>query len=135
MILPFALVFGVFLSGSALGAVVVGTIAALLGLVLLTLGPVPALAALGNALTGSRAGLYGSFLLGTVSWRLLSWLLPFGGAIVGLAVYTWGVGSWLVAAWEGRAGTLASARVGSDAGEGDTDLEHAGWEPPLPPVG
>ncbi len=134
VLLPFTVVFAVFLAGSALGAIVVATLVILLVLVLLTVGPVPALAALGNALTRSRAGLFGGFVIGTVIWRLASWLVPFVGALIGLAIYTWGVGSWLVASWDNRARMLAAAPLGPDLRVAD-DTAPVDWEPPLPPTG
>ena len=135
VVLPFALVFALFLAGSALSAIVLGSVVALLVLVLLTLGPVPALAALGNAITRSRAGLFGGFLVGAILWRAVSWLIPLLGAVVGLAVYTWGVGSWLTAGWDQRKRSLDSARLGPDLRVGDeTSLVPDDWDPPLPPA-
>lgn len=131
VLLPFSLVFAVLLAGSALGAVVVATIVVLLVLVLLALGPVPALAAAGNAITRNRAGLFGGFLVGAVIWRLLAWLLPFGGALVGLLVYVWGVGAWITAGWSDRARTIEAAVFDS---ESETPAADEVWEPPLPPV-
>ena len=134
VVMPFTLIFAVFLAGSALSAIVISAIVGLLVLVLLTLGPIPALAALGNALTRNRARLFGGFLLGAIVWRGLSWLVPFAGAIIGLAVYTWGVGAWLTAAWDNRERALAAAPLMPDLRVDDDDpAVPAGWEPPLPP--
>ncbi|MFQ5555646.1 MAG: hypothetical protein ACE5GC_09810 [Acidimicrobiia bacterium] len=130
--LPFTLVFTLLFAGSTLATIVVGTVVTLLVLVGLALGPVPALAAFGNKLTGDRAGLFGGFLVATVVWRLAAWLVPFAGAIIGLAVYTWGVGAWLVAGWDDRTRAMDDAPLVPDLRP--LEEEPSEWEPPLPPV-
>ncbi len=131
IVLPFAVVFSLVFAGSALAAIVVGTMMVLLVLVMLALGPIPALSAAGNAATRGRAGLFGGFLIAAVVWRILMWLFPLLGAIAGLAAYTWGVGAWLVAGWDDRKRALVSAPMVPDLRVKDDD--QSGWEPPLPP--
>jgi hypothetical protein len=68
-------------------------------------------------------------------WRLGVWFIPLVGLALTLAAVTWGVGGWLVAAWDSRRRhappdpLLPPAIVPDDDDSADAD-----WEPPLPPL-
>jgi hypothetical protein len=133
VVLPFLLLLLVSLVGSPLALVVVATIVGLLALAVLVTGPVPALAAVGDLLTGRRAGLFGGFLVGAGAWWLLASLVPFAGAVLGLALYTWGIGAWLTAGWRQRARALEAAPLVPLRSRKAGTAPPADWEPPLPP--
>lgn len=92
--------FAVTLVGLPLALALVVLI--LLGLVV---GPIPIVTAVGDRLLRRRGGLFGGFVVGALLWRLGIWFLPWIGGFVFLAGLIWGVGAWLVAAWEQRAAT------------------------------
>jgi cytoskeletal protein CcmA (bactofilin family) len=97
----------------------------------LVVGPVPIVAAAGDRILRSRGGLFGAFLLGAVVWRLGIWFIPWVGGFIFMLGLVWGVGAWIVGAWDQRR-----------AGEGvellppamrlEDDLDD--FEFPLPPV-
>lgn len=130
---PLAIVAVVLLVGSALSAVVVATLVGLLVLAALVLGPIPALAAVGDLITRRRGGIFGGFVVAAIAWRLLIWAIPLLGALVGLALYALGIGGWITAGWGERRAALADAPMGParlDSVEPVPD----DWEPPLPPA-
>ena len=113
------------------GVVVLFLVAAVTAVLL---GPIPALAALGDRLTRGRAGLLGGFVIGVVVWRALVWAVPLLGLLVSFLLLVFGIGGWLTSWWarrsQRRRARLLPAPVESDEGEGgETD-----WEPPLPPL-
>lgn len=100
---PLALVL---LSGTLVGlplALILG-----FGLLLsLVVGPIPAVAVLGDLLARRRAGLFGAFVLGAVVWRGGIWGLSLAGvgalgAIAFLIAHVWGTGGWVVGGWRVR---------------------------------
>ncbi len=97
-------------------------------------GPIPALAAAGDRLTGGRAGLFGGFVVGVVLWRLIVWLVPILGLLLSVLLLIFGVGGWLTAWWDRRARRkeLAAQRA-EPVGEAAAREEDE-WEPPLPPL-
>lgn len=96
---PAVIVVGVV---SLVGIVPVAILLALAAVAAIV-GPVPAVTALGDRIGRGRLGLLGSFLLGSVVWRLAMMPHPFLGAVVYLVGLAWGTGAWLVAGWELRA--------------------------------
>jgi cytoskeletal protein CcmA (bactofilin family) len=73
----------------------------------LFLGPYPAVARLGAALLRGRTGVAAAFVLGAVAWRFAIWLLPLVGALVYLAALLVGSGSFALAAWQQRTRSAA----------------------------
>ena len=92
-----ALVLAVTLVGLPVAAMVL-----LAMVVLLLVGPVPAVTAVGDRLLRGRAGLFGGFLLGAVLWRLGIWLVPLVGGVLYLVGLVWGTGGWVYGGWHQR---------------------------------
>lgn len=91
--------------------------------VLLLVGPVPAVTAVGDRLLRGRAGLFGGFLLGAVLWRLGIWLVPLVGGVVYLVGLVWGTGGWVYGGWHqrfGGPGRATSQPIAAVAGEAPT---------------
>ncbi|MDJ0925344.1 MAG: polymer-forming cytoskeletal protein [Acidimicrobiia bacterium] len=110
---------------------------ALLMVLGLVFGPVPAVTALGSWILRSRQlGLLASFLLGAIIWRAGIWLIPFVGALLYLAALAAGVGGWLVAIWERRKETPLDTdllpRRTADVIAGDIPSP-IDWDAPLAP--
>ncbi|HHC09184.1 MAG TPA: hypothetical protein ENK55_10790 [Actinobacteria bacterium] len=80
-------------------------------------GPVPAVLALGAALTRGRFDLYGGFLVGAAAWLAAVFLLPFVGGLVYLAGLVWGLGGWAMGWWALRRRS-APPPVGASAPDG-----------------
>jgi cytoskeletal protein CcmA (bactofilin family) len=59
-------------------------------------GPVPAIAALGNRVLGRRGGLLGAFVVGAVLWRFGIWAIPVFGGVLYIVALVWGIGAWIV---------------------------------------
>ena len=59
-------------------------------------GPVPAVAALGNRVLVRRGGLLGAFVVGAILWRLGIWAIPVVGGVLYIVALVWGVGAWIV---------------------------------------
>jgi hypothetical protein len=70
--------------------------------VMLVLGPAPAVAWAGSRLLAGRGGVYGGVVVGALAWRAAMWVFSLVAAIVYLAALLVGVGSFAIAAWEGR---------------------------------
>lgn len=77
-------------------------------------GPIPAVTAVGERLLGNRGGLFGGFVLGAVVWRLGIYFIPYVGAFLYLGALIWGVGGWVVGAWEARNEGSAPRRAEPD---------------------
>jgi cytoskeletal protein CcmA (bactofilin family) len=97
-------------------------------------GPIPALAAAGNAATRGRAGLLGGFVVAVVVWRALVWLVPVLGLLVSLALLVFGVGGWLTSWWDRRAARRSQPARAADTRPEADDGDDESWEPPLPPL-
>jgi cytoskeletal protein CcmA (bactofilin family) len=129
-----ALVLAVTLVGLPVAVMV------LLGiLVLLLVGPVPAVTAFGDRLLRGRGGLFGGFLFGAVLWRLGIWLIPLVGGVLYLVGLVWGTGGWVYGGWRLRfapASQVRSERVSEAAnlGESDDDRRPADGADSAPPV-
>lgn len=130
VLVPIAIVF--------LAVTLVGIPLALALLVLLIValvaGPVPFVTGVADTATRGRLGLIGAFTLGAVVFRLGIWFIPWVGGFLFVLGLVWGVGAWIVGAWEQR-------RVGGPAA-GDLlppamvvreDDAAASFEFPLPP--
>lgn len=89
-----------------LGATLVGLpLAVFLAMLLvaaIVVGPVPAVAALGNRIMFRRGGLFGAFIVGALLWRLGIWLIPVVGGFLYLIALVWGVGAWITGAIASR---------------------------------
>jgi hypothetical protein len=83
----------------------------------LFLGPIPAVAAVGERLLGGRGGVLGGFVVGALLWRGGMWALSLVAALLYLVPLLVGLGSFTLGAWEGRRGSGvvegASAAVGT----------------------
>ena len=79
-------------------------VAIALGVVAFIIGPVPAVAALGNRVLINRGGLFGAFLVGAVLWRLGIWLIPVVGGAIYVVGLVWGLGAWVLGAFAARRG-------------------------------
>lgn len=125
---PFAVV--------GLGATLVGVPLALLLVMVMVaaiiIGPVPAVAALGNRILVKRGGIFGAFVVGAVVWRLGIWLIPVVGAVLYLVALVWGVGAWIVGFIETRRNTNIPLALLPDA-LAPTDTIPAEWQPPMAP--
>jgi hypothetical protein len=71
------------------------------------MGPIPAVAAAGERLLRGRGGLFGAFVIGALAWRVSMWLLSLVAALLYVAALVVGLGSFGMAAWEGRRGGAA----------------------------
>ena len=99
----------------------------------LIIGPVPAVAALGNRVLFKRGGLLGAFVVGAILWRLAIWLVPLVGGVLFLIALVWGIGAWIVGMLAARNDDpapvpLLPASMIPESGVPDD------WEPPLPPL-
>lgn len=122
----------VVLLGATLVGLPIAVMIAMLMAISIVLGPVPAVAALGNRVLMRRGGLIGGFVVGAVLWRLGIWLIPVVGGVLYLVALVWGVGAWINGAVASRrqdelpmtllpATLIPAAGVPSD------------WTPPLAP--
>lgn len=95
-------------------------------------GPIPAVAALGNRVLMRKGGILAAFVIGAVVWRAGIWLIPVVGGILYVIALVWGVGAWIVGFIETRRNTdiplalLPGALI-------PTDTVPADWQPPLAP--
>lgn len=102
----------------------------------LLFGPVPAVTAIGVKILRSRWGLFASFILGALIWRLGIWLIPMVGFGLYLGALVVGVGGWAVAIWEQRRETpLEADLLPRPKAELDPVAipSPVGWEAPLAP--
>jgi hypothetical protein len=76
------------------------------------MGPIPAVAAAGGHLLRGRGGLFGAFVVGALAWRASMWLLSLVAALLYVAALAVGLGSFGMAAWEGRRGNPALTAPG-----------------------
>lgn len=122
----------------ALGATLVGIPLALLLVMVMVaaiiIGPVPAVAALGNRILVKRGGIFGAFVVGAVVWRLGIWLIPIVGAALYVVALVWGIGAWIAGFIETRRNTEIPLALLPDALT-PTDTTPAGWQPPMAPRG
>jgi hypothetical protein len=70
----------------------------------LFLGPIPAVAALGERLLGGRGGILGGFVVAALLWRGGMWLLSLAAAVLYLIPLVIGLGAFTIGAWEARRG-------------------------------
>ncbi len=111
---------------------------ALLVLFVLSLlfGPVPAVTAIGIKILRSRWGLFASFILGALIWRLGIWLIPLVGFGLYLGALAVGLGGWAVAIWELRRETPLEADLLPRPEPRPDPVgipSPLGWEAPLAP--
>ncbi len=90
------------LAGITLVGLPVAVVLALLWLAALFLGAAPALAAAGTRVLRGRGGLLGGFVVATVAWRALIWILPVGGFLVWAAATLWGTGAATIGVFGAR---------------------------------
>lgn len=96
----------VLLAGSLVGLPL--ALVLIFGLLLtVVVGPIPAVAALGDLVTRRRAGLFGAFVLGAIVWRAAIWGLSLAGvgllgAALFLIAHVWGMGGWALGGWRVR---------------------------------
>ena len=81
----------------------------------LFLGPIPAVAALGERLLGGRGGILGGFVVAALLWRGGMWLLSLAAAVLYLIPLVIGLGAFTIGAWEARRGTGMGEPVGAVA--------------------
>ncbi len=123
------------LAAPFLAKAAVMTLLVLVSLLAFIFGPIPALIAFGNWALRRRGGLFGAFVLGATVWRLGVTFIPLVGLALTLAAMTWGVGGWLLAAWESRRRHVPPDPLLPPAIVPDPeDTADADWEPPLPPA-
>ena len=106
-------------------------VAIALGVVAFIIGPVPAVAALGNRVLINRGGLFGAFLVGAILWRLGIWLIPVVGGAIYLVGLVWGLGAWVLGAFAARRGDPTPPML-IPASLLATEVVPA-WEPPRAP--
>ena len=122
-------VFAVSLVGLPISlALIVGSVLAFV------VGPLPAVTALGERILRSRGGLFGALLVGAVLWRGAIWLIPLVGALVYVLAFVWGIGAWVVGAWDQRSAGEDGPGLLPPAMQVAPEDELEGWEPPLPPA-
>lgn len=98
----------------------------------LIVGPVPAVAALGNRLLWKKGGILAAFAVGAVLWRATIWLIPVVGGVLYVIALVWGIGAWIIGFVETRRGDeiplslLPERLVAEDRVPDD-------WVPPLSP--
>jgi hypothetical protein len=122
------------LAAPFLAKAAVMTLLVLLSLLAFVFGPIPALIAFGNWALRRRGGLFGAFVVGTTVWRLGVLFIPIVGLALTMAAMTWGVGGWLVAAWDSRRRHAPPDPLLPPAITPEPDTTDADWEPPLPPL-
>ncbi|KAA3640277.1 MAG: polymer-forming cytoskeletal protein [Armatimonadetes bacterium] len=98
----------------------------------LVVGPVPAVAALGNRVLWKKGGILAAFTVGAVLWRAGIWLIPVVGGILYVIALVWGIGAWIVGFVETRRGdeiplALLPERLVAE------DRVPDNWVPPLSP--
>ena len=103
----------------------------------LLFAPVPAVTALGSRLVRrAHSGLFASFVIGAVVWRLGIWLIPLLGLVLYLMALMSGLGGWVIAMWEQRRETTPAAdllpRPKPLVGAG-TVRSPVGWDAPMAP--
>lgn len=127
-------ILALVLTITLVGAPVAIALLVFLALALL-FAPVPAVTALGSLLLRkSRWGLFASFLLGAVIWRLGIWLIPLVGFILYLAGLAIGLGGWVIAMWEQRRETMpATELLPRPRAKIDGIPSPVGWDAPLAP--
>ncbi len=96
-------------------------------------GPVPAVAALGNRVLLKKGGILAAFAIGAILWRAGIWLIPVVGGILYVIALVWGVGAWIVGFIETRRNTDIPLAL-LPAALTPTDTVPEGWQPPMAPV-
>lgn len=127
-----ALPLVVVLLAATLVGIPLAVIVALLAGVGFIIGPVPAVAALGNRLLFRRGGLFGAFLLGAVLWRLGIWLIPLIGGALYVIALVWGIGAWVLGTMSARRADPFPVELlpAGMVAEGEIPVD---WVPPLAP--
>jgi hypothetical protein len=115
VLLPPLLMLPLFLS---LVGVPLAVLLLLAWLVVLFLGPIPAVTWAGRRLLRGKGGVAGGLVLGVILWRGAMWILPLVAAVLYLAALVVGVGGFVLAAWEVR---------------GQAEADGGDWRP-MPPV-
>ncbi|MCB1245905.1 MAG: hypothetical protein KDB69_01405, partial [Acidimicrobiia bacterium] len=100
----------------------------------LVLGPVPAVAALGNRMMLGRGGLLGAFVLGAVVWRLGIWAIPLVGGVLYLVALVWGVGAWIAGAVASRRKDPLPLTLLPATMLPAPSTVPEGWQPPRAPI-
>ena len=95
-------------------------------LLMLFLGPIPAVTAVGEKVMRGRGGIYGGFVIGALVWRLGIFFIPIIGFLLYFAALIWGVGGWVQGAWEARQDDEPVPELPVKVDES--------WEGPLPPA-
>jgi hypothetical protein len=114
-----------------LAKVAVVALSLVVAIIAVLFGPIPALAAAGNAMTRGRAGLLGGFVVGVLVWRLVVWVMPVLGLLISIALLVFGIGGWLTSWWDRRRARLSRAPESPAAAVAGESQE---WEAPLPPL-
>lgn len=79
-----------------------GLLLAVLWVVAIVLGPIPAVTRLGEVVLRGRGGVTAGLVVGAVVWRGAMWALPLIAGLVYLAALLVGLGGYVAAAWELR---------------------------------
>ena len=73
------------------------------------------------------------FIVATLVWRGAGWLIPYVGVVLYLGVTVWGIGGWVLGAWETRQESALPPEDDPFVRAGKPIEVPDGWEPPLAP--
>jgi hypothetical protein len=99
----------------------------------LIVGPVPAVAALGNRVLLKKGGILAAFTVGAVLWRAGIWLIPVFGGILYVIALVWGIGAWIVGFVETRRGDEIPLALLPERFVAEGQIPDD-WVPPLSPA-
>lgn len=124
--------FAVVILAATLVGIPLAVLLALLIVAGFVVGPVPAMAALGNRIMIRRGGLLGAFVVGAILWRFGIWAIPVFGGVLYIVALVWGIGAWIVGFIDTRREddvplSLLPASMTASGGVPD------GWTPPFAP--